>query len=869
MKATIFFPILCCFASFLHAQLSIDFSNGNFQGWSGDSSKFTVVNEVLQLNDNTPSNSNQTYLSLLAPTGSETATTWEFLTNLSFSPSPTNYPRIYLAASQSNLRQALNGYFIQVGGINGDLDALQLCRQDGNNNVVLLSGRAGGVGTASVNVRVRVKRSTAGLWTLEADYNGGRNFETGGNIQDQTYPIGTYFGWICRYSATRNKSFSLDDIFIDPLFTDLTPPILLGVEAQNDQSIILRFNEVLDANTAAELNHYNLNPAAGSIVAAQRDTSNSNNIILTLSGKMKSLTAYTCTVAGIRDVFGNVSDVQTGRFSYLEISKAAEGDILISEIMANPTSAGNLPNVEYLELWNKSDKIIDLKELQISSGATPVGLGVGLFLPNTYYILCPLENVEEFRALGSVIGLTPFPGLSNTGDNLTLKTTGGLTLGQVNYTDDWYRDKAKAQGGWALELINANTSTDCPGNWAASVDRKGGTPGTINSINNRITDRSGPRVFTSVSLTGEELLVVFDEPLDQTTAEDLQYYALTEGISILDAILQPNKKEVILILATPLQSAKFYTLTLVAGIRDCLGNAQTRNQQILTGLPADLIEPGDLIVNEVLFNPRTSGFDFLEIYNNAQKLINLKNLKLINHQAEGKDSLNIIATNYLLTPGSYIPITESPQDILKNYIVKDSIALLPNAIPPFDDKEGNITLEYKGITLDSFNFSNKLHSPLLKEEDGISLERLNFDLPTNASGNWHSAATTVGGATPGYANSQFFYPDSANRAETIFHLEEAKFSPDGDGFQDVLLLPYQTNTPGYLANIIVFDINGRQVKRLVRNESLAVEGILKWDGTTDELLKARVGVYVIWIELFEPGGGKVLQKLSCVLAGKL
>ena len=83
------------------------------------------------------------------------------------------------------------------------------------------------------------------------------------------------------------------------------------------------------------------------------------------------------------------------------------------------------------------------------------------------------------------------------------------------------------------------------------------------------------------------------------------------------------------------------------------------------------------------------------------------------------------------------------------------------------------------------------------------------------------------------------------------------------------MLPYQTNTQGYLANIIVFDINGRQVKRLVRNESLAAEGILKWDGTTDELLKARVGVYVIWIELFEPGGGKVLQKLSCVLAGKL
>ncbi len=869
MKATIFFPILCCFASFLHAQLSIDFSNGNFQGWSGDSSKFAVVNGALQLNDNNPAASNITYLFLPAATTSDAATTWEFLSSLTFSPSTTNYPRIYLSASQSNLSQALNGYFVQVGGINGDLDALQLCRQDGNNITVLLNGRPGGAGTATVNVRVRVKRSTAGLWTLEADYSGGRNFESEGNVQDKSYPTGTHFGWICRYTATRNKSFSLDDILIDPLFSDRTPPILLGVETQNEQRITLRFNEAVDASTATELNHYDLNPAAGSISSAQRDAGNPNNIILSLSGKMQNLTAYTCTVTGIRDVAGNVAGAQSAKFTYLEIGKTAEGDILISEIMADPTPAlGKLPAVEYLELWNKSTKVIALDELQISNGGTPVRVGTGLFLPNTFLILCAPENAAGFQPFGPVQGVSGFPALTNAGDDVSVRTTNGLVVNLVNYADDWYRDEDKAQGGWALELISASSTSDCPGNWRASVDPTGGTPGRINSINNQINDRSGPRLITAVSTSAQELLLTFDEPLDPETAEDLKYYALTDGIIPLDAILQSNKTTLRLILNTPLQNAKAYTLTLAPGIRDCLGNAQSSSQQLLTGVP-QAPAVGDLIVNEILFNPKVGGSDFVELYNKSQKLISLRGMILINRQKPLGGIRSPITADYLLAPGRYVAVAVAKNDIQRRYVIKDSSAIFSNALPTLDDDAGNITLRFNNITLDSFNYSNKLHSPLLEDEQGISLERLNFDLPTNAAGNWHSAAISAGGATPGYTNSQVFRPDPANAAETVFRLEETKFSPDGDGFQDVLLLPYQTNTPGYLANIIVFDINGRQVKRLSRNESLAAEGILKWDGTTDELLKARVGVYVIWVELFEPDGGKVLQKLSCVLAGKL
>lgn len=867
MKTTIIFPILCCWTIFAHAQLVVDFSSGNFQGWKGDSSKFAVVNSALQLSDNNPVTNNQAYLSIPAPTGSDRSTIWEFYVNLAFSPSTTNYPRVYLSASQADLSKPLNGYFIQVGGINGDSDALQLYRQDGDKLTAFLNGRSGGVGSPTVNVRVRVSRDTSGTWTLAADYEGAQAFVQEGKAKDATYPTGTHFGWICRYSATRNKAFSLDDIRVDPLFTDRASPVLLGVEALTAQSILLKFNETVDLASANKTDIYDLNPSSGSIASATRDANNPGNVILTLGEKMKNLVEYTCSVTGIRDVFGNTASVQRSKFTYFEISKAAEGDIVISEIMADPTPAlGKLPAVEYFELWNKSNKVIALDDLQISNGGTPASLGKGLFLPNTFFILCAPENALGFRAFGPVVGVPGFPSLTNSGDDLSLRTNAGAVLNQVNYTDDWYRDVDKAQGGWALELINADAPADCPGNWQASVDPTGGTPGRLNSINNQLTDRSGPKLITAVSINDKELVLSFDEPLDLNSAEDLRWYALTDGVGIIDATLQPDKISVILSLNAPLQIAKAYTLTIAPGIRDCLGNAQTTSQQVLTGLPEPAIA-GDLIVNEILFNPQSGGSDFVEIYNKSQKLINLKGLLLINRQKTTGGIQSLVGSNYLLAPGRYVAIAESSADIRQRYIIKDSTALLKNTLPTLEADQGNITLQYNGVSLDSFNYSNKLHSPLLDQERGVSLERLNFDLPTNAAGNWHSAATSAGSATPGYTNSQIFRPTESN-AEAVFRIEESKFSPDGDGFQDILLLPYQTNAPGYLANISIFDINGRPVKRLARNESLSAEGILKWDGTTDELLKARIGVYVVWVELFEPQGNKSQQKLTCVLAGK-
>jgi hypothetical protein len=105
--------------------------------------------------------------------------------------------------------------------------------------------------------------------------------------------------------------------------------------------------------------------------------------------------------------------------------------------------------------------------------------------------------------------------------------------------------------------------------------------------------------------------------------------------------------------------------------------------------------------------------------------------------------------------------------------------------------------------------------------------------------------------------------------EDLFQLPYKTFSPDGDGYFDFLTIDYTLDKPGYSASIRIFDAMGRLVKDLMLNELLPIEGTILWEGDDFEQQKARIGIYVVWIELFHPEGQVEIIKKSCVLAGRL
>jgi len=868
MKNTLIPILLFCLPLGLIAQLTDDFSDGDFTNnpsWLGQTTLFQVNAGELQLSDPAPSSSNTSSLVVTAPTASEDPTVWEFLVKLTFAPSASNYASVYLNASNTDLNETLQGYFVKIGGISGSDDAIELYRQDGNSTALLLSGTAGAVGGSNPIVRVRVIRTEEGLWTLAADYSGGTDFQTEGTATDDTYPTGQYFGFQCNYTSTRSNNFFFDDVSIEPIFEDTDPPSLLSASASSANTLVVSFDEPVQVGPPS------LFSIDGGIGAPTEVTAGDSpsSLTLQLGTALSNQQNYTLTADGVQDTNGNSSGAQTTNFTFFNLETAELNDIIVTEIMADPNPVVGLPLSEYIELYNRSDKLIALSTLAISTGSSPRTLPDINLAPDSYIIVCPADEVAGFESFGAVAGISSFPSLTNGGDDIVLSDESGNTIFQVSYASTWYQDFNKASGGWSLELIQTEGPYNCSGNWRASEANAGGTPGQVNSLQGATPDTEGPALVQAVAVSDFEVLLVFDEALDPATANVATNYSIEPALNISFVSLQsPENKQVVVILDDAVQDGVVYTASVNQQLSDCLGNTASQNTSIQFGLTVTP-EAGDIIINEILFNPSTGGKDFVELYNRSDKIFNLRNLRLGNLTLDPGNVGGPIEEDFLLFPASYVVISEEPADILERYDVLSPLAMVKNALPSLPDDEGNITLATpSNVVIDSFDYNKDLHSPLLDDQNGVSLERANPDKPTQDIGNWNSAAAAAGFATPTYENSQFVDTTSAPDNDIVF-LPNPRFSPDSDGFEDVLLIEYQTEKPGFSLNLHVFDAQGRLITRLVRNEVLATQGSFKWDGSINLGEKARTGIYILWAEIHHPDGEVIQQKEVFVLAGML
>ncbi|NUO01235.1 MAG: lamin tail domain-containing protein [Saprospiraceae bacterium] len=870
MKPIIFFLALLLTSVHLTAQLSDDFSDGDFSAnpqWFGETGKFVVTAEELQLNDLAPASNNTASLYLSAPTSTQDSTTWECYVRMIFAASASNYARLYLAASSEDFTGPLNGYYLRIGGSSGSTDAVQLFRQDGATSTLLLSGVPGGVGGDPVTVRVRVTRSVAGEWTLWTDYSGGNNFQAETTATDATHAIGQYFGVVCYYTTTRAQSFFFDDVRITPLYLDNQPPVLTSVQTPAPNRIIASFNEPLGVASISEEANF-LVSGIGTPTSAAPVAGDPASVELILPSAMVNLQNYTLTVDMIEDQNSNVGGEQQFGFTFFNIQPPAPGDVIISEIMADPFDQVGLPEAEFVELYNRSNKIIRLNQLSFSAGSSAQELPDVLLLPGAYVVVCDEDFVPDFTPFGAVASVGSFPSLTNGGARLALTDESGTVIFEVSYSSDWYADVDKAEGGYTLEMINLDGTDiyDCPGNWRASASSTGGTPGQQNSLFGVALEQLPPVLVRAFAESSSEISLVFNEPLSFETAENTGNYAISNGLTATSATLQtPDRTQVLLTLSAVMETGIVYTITARSGHKDCLGNTTANEVSVKAGL-AEPVSPGDVVINEILFNPATGGSDFIELYNRSNKIFDLFGWTIAN-TADATDGEKVILTDFTLFPGEYVVFSPSRSDVLAQYTVENPGALLENDLPTLEDDLGNVSLVVQNQTIDAFDYTDDLHNALLNDKNGVSLERISPDQPTQSDGNWHSAAATAGYGTPTSRNSQYADQAPTPGAEFVT-LINTTFSPDSDGVEDVLTFAYAVDKPGYAMNARVFDAAGREVRNLLNNLLLASEGILKWDGSANDGSRARLGIYVLWVELIHPEGNVERVKLPCVLAGK-
>ena len=63
-------------------------------------------------------------------------------------------------------------------------------------------------------------------------------------------------------------------------------------------------------------------------------------------------------------------------------------DVIFSELMVKPAPVVGLPNVEYVELYNRTDSLIRLKNWTLKIGNSNRTLPDSVILPKSYLLIC-------------------------------------------------------------------------------------------------------------------------------------------------------------------------------------------------------------------------------------------------------------------------------------------------------------------------------------------------------------------------------------------------------------------------------------------------------------------------------------------------
>lgn len=306
----------------------------------------------------------------------------------------------------------------------------------------------------------------------------------------------------------------------------------------------------------------------------------------------------------------------------------------------------------------------------------------------------------------------------------------------------------------------------------------------------------------------------------------------------------------------------------VSGISDISGKTMNPDTQSFSYSFSP--EVGSILINEVLFNPFSGEVDFVELVNASGQPIPVNRLMLATRDdALALKQIYLVSTEKrVLKPGEFLVCTKDPAIIASQYITNNPASFCAmNSFPSYSDDAGTVVLLNDSLdVLDEFSYSAKMHSSFLADEEGVSLERISLEKPTSDRSNWASAAASVGFATPGLPNSQ---AESETEIQDEITPEPKAFSPNGDGYNDELTIKFRLSKPGGIANVRIFDAVGRQVRFLVKNQSLAQEGSWLWDGKSESGQRLNIGVYIILIEIFDQEGHTKAFKKTCTLTDRL
>lgn len=839
----------------LRAQFEDNFDGPELNSsWEGDRNAFIIDEGELRLN----------------ATGGGTADLYRWVNypdsllvegyfSLEFPPSGSNKFSLFFMTDDIDTDIA-SGYFMMVGEGGAD-DAVEIYRLDDGAQTLIWRGEDGRVAT-NPQCHYSIKRDGEGNWSVYLAYEKDKIPTLRGRFFDDTYPASSeyYYHVRCDYTASRSDAFVFDNLAVKWVVPDTVPPELVSHKLLDGKTVRLNYNEFL-SESVTEPSNFNIETVN---IASVNFGEDSTELIVEFDEELPVAEEQTLLINNISDLAGNIADEARISLLYYASRAPEKGEILITEVLPDPKNNGFIPNYEFTEIYNNSDAYLELGGLQYSDGVVEVDMMDYMLHPGAYLIICESESADFFRNHGDVMVLSRFPALKNAGDDVLLLKEGEV-LDELSYDDALYGGSSLRQNGYSLERQNIyDPCAEASEIWGPSQGDIKATPGQQNSVW-LTSGEVSPIQYQYYRMPEDQVVeLVFNKSL--LSNNDELEISLEPEIEILQVYADGNVLKIAL--EDPLEDYQSYRLS-IKHLKDCAALTEADFEGIeLVGFNTELAA-GDMIVNEVLYDSPSRTEQYIELKNCSPGAIDISTLVFSVYKNDVKETFTISEKRILL-PEDLLVLSKAPVDISDQYEIRYPEKLIQvDGFISLDRTAGEIRIQKSDATMvktiDSIRYEKSFHIPFLSSVKGVSLERIACATDGYSRDVWSSAAQTENYGTPTYENSQSRKLSSAPE-NRLFKLESPTFSPDGDGYEDVLIIRYTGKEVAQRISFDIYNLHGQRVKSLFNNTGVAIQDIITWDGSTVNESVASPGIYLLYGMVYDGKGNKQIWKSSCVVA---
>lgn len=219
-------------------------------------------------------------------------------------------------------------------------------------------------------------------------------------------------------------------------------------------------------------------------------------------------------------------------------------------------------------------------------------------------------------------------------------------------------------------------------------------------------------------------------------------------------------------------------------------------------------------------------------------------------------------------PRGVVCVSEAPELDSMFYMSRNGSHFCRMDLPSLNNEGACIVIGSDDKTVhDEFCYNKSMFGDMIKNRKNVALERISVNKPSLDAANWKVASGVMNYGTPGYKNSNA-ESDAPEAVKKGFWLENDHLSPNGDGYNDILLVNYNTGHDDYGANIAIYNMKGKLVRTLYNNIMLSSEGTIEWDGTDNNGDTVESGMYVMMVEMLSARGKKIRSyKLAFAVTG--